>query len=330
MATALARDSHTPQFTAQKAGNAMRVQLEGEWTSEHGDAAEAAALDLTASVARVRSVTLDFSGVTRLDTRGAWLIDRLRQARVPDGLDTQYENASAEHAILLKEVGEQALDRQTGPRAPTFVDFLSDIGRAVCAAGRDFVHGVAFFGEIVAAFGRLILRPRNFRFPAFTNHLEQIALRGVPIITLISFLVGGIVAQQGIFQLQRFGATAFVVDLIGVLSLRELAVLLTAIMVAGRSGSAFTAEIGSMKMREEIDALKVMGLNPIDVLVVPRLIALIVALPILTFLAAMASLFGGALVAWMYGGVSPEVFLNRLQNVIGMNTFLVGLIKAPF
>jgi phospholipid/cholesterol/gamma-HCH transport system permease protein len=152
----------------------------------------------------------------------------------------------------------------------------------------------------------------------------------VPIITLISFLVGAIIAQQGIFQLQRFGATTFVVDLVGILVLRELGVLLTSIMVAGRSGSAFTAEIGSMKMREEIDALRVMGLDPVEVLILPRLLALVISLPLLTFISSMAALFGAMLVAWFYGDISPDVFLVRLRESIGLNTFLVGLIKAPF
>jgi phospholipid/cholesterol/gamma-HCH transport system permease protein len=130
--------------------------------------------------------------------------------------------------------------------------------------------------------------------------------------------------------LRRFGATAFVVDLVGIITLRELALLLCAIMVAGRSGSAFTAEIGSMKMREEIDALRVMGLNPVDVLVVPRILALIIAMPILTFLASMAGLFGAGLTAWFYGGIAPETFVARLQSVINYRHFSVGLIKAPF
>ena len=152
----------------------------------------------------------------------------------------------------------------------------------------------------------------------------------MPIIVLISFLVGCIVAQQGIFQLRKFGATPFVVDLTGILTLRELGVLLTSIMVAGRSGSAFTAEIGSMKMREEIDALRVMGLDPVEVLIVPRILALIIALPMLTFLSDMAALYGGGLVAWIYGDISPDVFVSRLRAAIGMQTFLVGIIKAPF
>jgi phospholipid/cholesterol/gamma-HCH transport system permease protein len=166
--------------------------------------------------------------------------------------------------------------------------------------------------------------------PSLVHQLEQVAFRGTPIIVLISFLVGCIISQQGIFQLQRFGATTFVVNLIGILVLRELGVLLTSIMIAGRSGSAFTAEIGSMKMREEIDALRVMGLDPMEVLIVPRILALVIALPILTFISNIAALLGGGVTAWLYADISPEVFLARLQSTIQLNTFLVGLIKAPF
>jgi len=175
-----------------------------------------------------------------------------------------------------------------------------------------------------------VFNPALMRPTSMVYHLNSFALRAIPIIVTINFLVGCIVEQQGIFQLRRFGAPTYAIDLIGVLVLRELGVLLTSIMIAGRSGSAITAEIGSMNMREEIDALKVMALDPIEVLILPRLLALILALPLLTFLADMAALFGGLCVSWVYIGMAPEVFLARLQAAIGVNTFAVGLIKAPF
>ncbi len=152
----------------------------------------------------------------------------------------------------------------------------------------------------------------------------------MPIILLITFLIGGIIAQQGIFHFRKFGADVYVVDMVGILVLREIGVLIVAIMVAGRSGSSYTAELGSMKMREEIDALTTMGLDPVDVLVVPRVIALIIALPILTFLGSMAALYGGGLVAWFYGGMHPDIFIARLKEAISVTHFKVGMIKAPF
>jgi phospholipid/cholesterol/gamma-HCH transport system permease protein len=162
------------------------------------------------------------------------------------------------------------------------------------------------------------------------NQIELIAFNGAPIIMLISFLVGCIVAQQGIFQLQRFGAQTFVVNLIGLLILREMGVLLTSIMVAGRSGSAITAEIGSMRMREEVDALRVMGLDPVEILIVPRVLALMIGLPMLTLIGDLAALAGGGLTAMLYGGLTLDQFLVRLQAAVGVHHVMVGLIKAPF
>jgi phospholipid/cholesterol/gamma-HCH transport system permease protein len=232
--------------------------------------------------------------------------------------------------VLLREVERNVTDYEPPIRPIGLVTILVDIGQAVIRFGRDLAGGAVFLGEVMAGCVSALFGPRRFRGPSLINQIELIAFNGAPIIILISFLVGCIVAQQGIFQLQRFGATAFVVNLTGILVLRELSVLLTSIMVAGRSGSAFTAEIGSMKMREEIDALRVMGLDPIEVLVVPRILALIISLPILTFISAMSGLIGAGLVSWLYGGIGLDTYLERLKSVITWQHFAVGLIKAPF
>jgi phospholipid/cholesterol/gamma-HCH transport system permease protein len=163
-----------------------------------------------------------------------------------------------------------------------------------------------------------------------TYQLYRVGWQAIPIVVLITFLIGAIIAQQGIFHFRKFGADSYVVDMVGILVLRELGVLIVAIMVAGRSGSAYTAELGSMKMREEIDALSTMGLDPIEVLMLPRILALICALPILSFIGAMAALYGGGLVAWFYGGMGPAIFLARLHEAVSVTHFEVGIIKAPF
>lgn len=175
-----------------------------------------------------------------------------------------------------------------------------------------------------------LMRPTRWRFNAFITQLDKSALRAVPIIVLIQFVIGGIIAQQGVYQLRLFGAEIFAIDLVAILVLREIGVLISAIMVAGRTGSAFTAEIGAMRMREEVDAMRVIGLDPVDVLVIPRVLGLVFALPLLTIIANASALSGGMLVMWIYSGIDPVVFIDRMHNAILLETVMVGLIKAPF
>ena len=319
-----------PQLMLDRLGNELRATLYGRWTADQAPAVERCIADVAAGAGEERRIIFDLSNIERLDTLGAWVLDRTRHDLGAEGHSADFIGARPEHHILLNEVAYRGFQPKPVVRRNRIVDFLVEVGEGVVRAAKDFAAGISFLGEVVTAMLRVAAHPRRFPITSLVHHLELIAFRGVPIIALISFLVGCIVAQQGIFQLQKFGATPFVVDLVGILTLREVGVLLTAIMVAGRSGSSFTAEIGSMKMREEIDALRVMGLDPIEVLIVPRLLALIIGLPLLTFLSDLAALYGGGLVAWLYGDVSPEVYLSRLRAAIQVNTFLVGIIKAPF
>jgi phospholipid/cholesterol/gamma-HCH transport system permease protein len=319
-----------PKMTIDPDRGASLLRLSGAWVIGAGHELEQAAAGLRNATSGVGRIVVDLSQVSRLDTAGAWVIDREMKTLKAAGADIGVEGAAPDHLTLLKEAGYRRFETPDAKPHYMLVDIFADIGRSVVFAWRDFVAGVSFLGELVAAVVASLVNWRKLRGTSVVFHLEAIAFRSVPIIALINFLVGCIVAQQGIFQLQRFGASTFAVDLIGILVLRELAVLLTSIMIAGRSGSAITAELGSMKMREEIDALTVMGLNPIEVLIAPRMLALIIALPLLTFLADMSAIFGGLIVASIYGGISPEIYMSRLQSAIALNTFLVGLIKAPF
>jgi len=320
--------AHEPQATIERAEGQTTVRLSGPWTAPHAERVEAVA-EAIASEVETYPLIFDLGGIERLDTLGAWTLNRTRHELSAKG-KADIANASPEQATLMEETAYREFQGDQRPRHSRLVDFFVDVGRTVVDAGKDLVGGVGFLGELVSALVRVIVHPGRFRGTAVINQLEQIAYRGVPIIVLISFLVGCIVSQQGIFQLIKFGATPFVIDLIGILVLRELGVLLTSIMVAGRSGSAFTAEIGSMKMREEIDALRVMGLDPIEVLIVPRIMALVIGLPLLTFISSIAALVGGGLTTWIYGDISPDIFLTRLRAAVSLNTFLVGMIKAPF
>ncbi|WP_349372020.1 MlaE family lipid ABC transporter permease subunit [Salinarimonas sp.] len=306
------------------------LALSGDWTARFGETLERCGAALVQAGHGKAELTVDLAGVDRMDTAGAVAVDRARRTLAASGTTVTLRNAAPVHERLIGEVARAGLELPQHPRTSPFVDFLVTVGETMVEAGKDLVSGIVFLGEFITALARVVMRPWTFRFTALVNQVDQIALRGLPIILLISFVVGAIIAQQGIFQLRQFGAATFAVDLIGILVLRELGVLLSAIMVAGRSGSAFTAEIGAMKMREEIDALRVMGLDPIEVLVVPRILGLVIGLPLLAFCASIAAIVGGGLVAWVYGDVAPDVFLARLREAIDLSTFLVGLIKAPF
>ena len=305
------------------------LRLSGAWTADHASDLEAALDTALKQGSAAAPFRIDCAGIVALDTLGAWLIHRARLALSERG-EVSLAGLKRDQTHLIAEVAQAQMPPAGPARATGAYPLLVDIGEAVVDAGKDVSNGVTFFGSVIVALGRLILGRVWLRPAAVITQLERVAMRGVPIIALISFLVGAIIAQQSIFQLQRFGQPHFVADLVGVLVLRELAVLLTSIMVAGRSGSAFTAELGSMKMREEVDALQTMGLDPVEVLVLPRILALLIGLPLLTFVSSMSAIAGAALVADIYGGISMEIFFARVQNIIGMNTFMVGMYKAPF
>jgi phospholipid/cholesterol/gamma-HCH transport system permease protein len=319
-----------PTFTSERSGDAVRLRLSGRWTLDASAALETEAKALFTGAGAARKAVLDLRNVSRLDTAGAWLIDKTRQDLAAQGVDASFESISPEYGLLLHEAGYRVFHAPRRRQDSYLLTMLADVGESVVEAGRDFLEAIEFLGEVVASIAKSAIYPRSFRGVSLVSQMETIGVRSVPIIALINFLVGAIIAQQGIFQLRRFGAVILAVDLVSVLVLRELGVLMTSIMIAGRSGSAITAEIGSMKMREEIDALHVMGLRPIEVLVVPRILALIFSVPLLTFIADMSAIAGGILVSWIYGGITPTSFIALIPEAIGVNTFMVGMIKAPF
>jgi len=280
---------------------------------------------------QVKDLKIDMAGVVELDTLGAWLLEKItRQARA-DGHSVAVIGVADRYAGLIEDVSHVNRDTPKSRARPNPVlGRLEAIGRSTFSAVKDVSVFLQMQGALGAAGFAILRRPRSLRFTSVIYHLYQVGWRAIPIIALVTFLIGAIIAQQGIFHFRKFGAESYVVDLVGILVLREIGVLIVAIMVAGRSGSAYTAELGSMKMREEIDALSTMGLDPIEVLVLPRIIALVCALPILAFIGALSALYGGGLVAWFYGGMSPAIFLARLHEAVSVTHFEVGIIKAPF
>ena len=312
------------------ADGVTRLTARGIWTIDTVASLERA---VNAAAGATGKVVIDLAGIERIDTAGAWLVHRLRESIADAGASVEISGASENARRLLGTV-EKGEEEEAAPakadQRVTPLLLLENMGRTTANLFADFRGVLEILGGVVRGLLRCIADPSRFRFTSVIYHLDRTGLQAVPIIFLMSFLIGGIIAQQSTFQLRNFGAGIYVVDLVGILVLRELGVLLTAIMLAGRSGSAYTAEIGSMKMREEIDALKVIGLDPNEVLIMPRLIALVLALPLLTFVADLAALIGGAVVSFAYANVPIDTFISRLRDAVAMNTLLVGLIKAPF
>ena len=280
-----------------------------------------------------RSIVLDLSAVERVDTAGAWIIDRLIFANESRGVQSKIVGASESATILLDAVREAAIKQQPSKRARgpnMLMAFLEFVGRGVYIMRDDFIASMYILGATIRGGQMKLGRGHGINPTAIVSHMDRMGVGAIPVVVLMSAIVGAIVAQQGAYQLRYFGAEIFVVDLVGILVLRELGVLMTAIMIAGRTGSAITAEIGSMKMREEVDALTVIGLNPVGVLVFPRLVALVVVLPCLTIAANFAALGGAILVSWLYSDITPAAFITRLRATIDLSTIFAGLIKAPF
>jgi phospholipid/cholesterol/gamma-HCH transport system permease protein len=310
-------------------GNGLALCAAGTWTARFAPMLEQMVADAEKLTGSRPNIFIDVSQVSKLDTFGAWLIERLRRSLTQGGVEAKIAGLSENYSSLVDEVRRVKAAPPARTASVGITGMLDQIGRNVAGFGTTLVGLIDMLGAVLAATGRVIIHPSGFRLTSTVHHLEQVCWRAVPIVGLITFLIGCIISQQGIFHFRQFGADIFVVDMLGVLVLREIGVLLVAIMVAGRSGSAYTAELGSMKMREEIDALRTMGFDPIEVLILPRLLALIIALPILAFLGDIAALVGGGLVASAYGGIDTEAFMLRLRDAISIDHFTVGLIKAP-
>lgn len=270
-------------------------------------------------------LTIDLSDVTRMDTVGAWLVYRTVRDR-----DAKVVGASEEAKSLLKQVAESDKPARVHPEEPGGITgILRELGEWVSETGETLLGLIGFFGSTLIASANLIRRPKRFRFNAVVQRFDVVGVRALGIIGLMSFLIGIVIAQQGSVQLEQFGAEIYTINLIGRITVRELGTLMTAIMVAGRSGSAFAAQLGTMKITEEIDAMRTIGVSPIEALVIPRLIASVIMMPLLAFWAMMTALLGGGLFTWWALGIPPATYIQRLQEVIPITDFWIGLIKAP-
>jgi phospholipid/cholesterol/gamma-HCH transport system permease protein len=268
---------------------------------------------------------IDLSGIERMDTVGAWLVHRLARDH-----DASVVGANQDEMHLLEQVAAADRPLKIRPdRRPSLVRILDQVGAAVIRAGRTLLDLIGFFGAVVISMAALVRNPRRFRWNATVRQFEIVGVDALGIIGLMSFLIGVVIAQQGAIQLRQFGAEVFTINLVGRLTLRELGVLMTAIMVAGRSGSAFAAQIGSMRLAEEVDAMRTIGVAPMEALVVPRVLAAVVMMPLLAFYAAMVALLGGGLFAWFSLDIPPVTFVSRVREVVPLTDLYQGLLKAP-
>ncbi|MFQ6017310.1 MAG: MlaE family lipid ABC transporter permease subunit [Kiloniellaceae bacterium] len=317
-----------PGITARREDDCLILALTGAWTTQRLGRQQAE-LDAIAPDG-ARRARLDLGSVEALDTAGAWLVQHTIKRLRDRGLSVELHGAGAAARSLIETVTRNDVPCPPPPRPENpLVAVVLRLGRAsleICREGRDLV---GFLGLTVVVLVRSLLKPWRIRGVALVSHMEQSGLNALPIVGLIAFLIGVVLAYQGADQLARFGAQIFTVDLVGFGVLREMAILLTAIIVAGRSGSAFTAQIGTMTVNEEIDAMRTIGLDPMELLVVPRVLALVLVMPLLVFYADMMGLLGGAVMATLVLDISFFQFARQLNAAVSIWSFWIGIIKAP-
>ena len=305
-------------------GGGTRLRLSGDWTTMSlGKAALRLGEDLKGRTLEA----VDLSGLGRFDTAGALALVQASNCSMPAGAFDARPEAGRIYAMV------EALERQSAgppPAKRSLMRFFAKIGHGVHDSAAEFLLSMAFLGRLIGASGHALRRPGAIRWPAWVSQADRAGLDAMPIIAITTFFIGAVIAFLGADLLTQFGAGVFAVELIAVSVLREFAVVITSVLLAGRSASSFAAEIGSMRMNQEVDAMEVMGVNPFQALVIPRLAALIVMMPLLTFVAMLAGLLGGLLVTWAELGLGPAFFFQRMVDSPDMfQHMMVGLSKAP-
>jgi phospholipid/cholesterol/gamma-HCH transport system permease protein len=318
-------------ITVSQEAGALVLRAAGDWR-----VTAAADLDRRLRALAVPAgdpVVIDMAGIERLDTAGAWLLLRTERELAARGNRVELANLHPSFSPLfeqLRDRGAISAPPHPFPAQHTFFGFLAHLGEVTIGIFRRGYSILGFSGVVVVTMLRLLVHPGRLRLRATVRQMEQTGLNATAIVGLLSFLIGVVMAFQGADQLRRFGGEIYTVNLLGITILRELGVLLSAIIIAGRSGSAFTAQIGTMQVNQEIDALRTLGLDPVEVLVLPRLFGLVLTLPLLVFYADALGLIGGCLMTWATLGVTVPAFLEQLRGAVGLWTLWVGVIKAPF
>ncbi len=312
------------QTDATSASGIVKLRCTGAWTVQGIAQLERQLKDM-AWPAGV-GLEIDSSAITALDTSGAWLLHRTVGALEQQGRSVSVIGLRAEYGLLMDLISACEL---LPPSAQSDTGLLASIGKQFLGSLENMFGMLAFVGESAIAMMRLIVQPSRIRWKTILLNIQTAGFEALPIVGLLSFLMGVVIAYQGADQLQRFGANIYIADMVGLAMLRELSPLLTAIIVAGRSGSAYAAQIGTMKVTEEIDALRTIGISPQELLVLPKMLALIIALPLLTVFADVTGIIGGMIMARSKLDVSFDVFIVRLGDAVSLSSFLTGIVKAP-
>lgn len=319
-----------PSFEYFEGENA-RLVLQGDWVVATLAGLDQAFRKLAEAHGHDALKQLDLTELESLDTAGAYLIDRA--LRSFQSGDPAFVGAKPEAVALLQQARTLATQEEHAPPVPTeghgFIDLLERTGRNAKNMWDETLETLSFFGATLIAISSAVWRPTKMRWTALVSVMEDAGLDAVPIIAFLSFFVGMVVAFIGATTLAQFGATIFVVELVGFGVLRELGGVLVAIIIAGRTNSAFTAQIGAMKMRQEIDAMQTLGLDPMHVIVAPRVLAMMIMVPVLTFIGMLTAIAGGMTVGWLILDINPTVFFNRLQENVPIDQFWIGMSKAP-
>ena len=314
-----------------------RMSAQADFIEEQGDSGRILRFTGNLSIARLGDVPARLEALTapideirigeleHIDTIGAWLVHRTAHDH-----DATITGGTEDATRLIEQVAKSHQTVRIRPdRTNAFLRVLGEIGASTAVAGKTMVGLLGFFGAVCIAAFNVIRHPRRFRINAVIQRFEVVGVAALGIVGLMSFLIGIVIAQQGAVQLRQFGAEVYTINLIGRLTLRELGVLMTAIMVAGRSGSAFAAQLGTMKLTEEIDAMRTIGVSPMEALVLPRVIASVMMMPLLGFYASIVAIFGGGMLCWISLDIPPITYIQRIREVVPMTDLYVGMVKAP-
>ncbi|MES1198940.1 MAG: ABC transporter permease [Pseudomonadota bacterium] len=317
----------TAAFDLVDEGTTPILAVSGDWTIDTIAALDARLKELANQLKP--GTTVDVGKLGRIDVAGAYIIDRtLRSNSETSPLTVRGEHLTAKRLLEVARVASETPPAPAPPH-PIWEIFVEGLGRAVAGIGHNIIDSLSFLGETLVVMGRVLTHPKRIRWTSIVAVMESAGLNALPIVALLSFFIGVVVAYLGARILSDYGASVFTVELVSISVMREFGIVITAVLLAGRTDSAFTAEIGAMKMRQEIDAMRIIGIDPMEALVVPRVIAMLIMTPILAFVAVMAGLLGGFLVVWADLGVSPAMFASRITENVPPQHFWVGMVKAP-